>query len=45
MVEGPAIETAHFATRIIESTGIGVGAFGTLILFLYRFISGVNVTP
>jgi hypothetical protein len=40
-----AIDTANVATRIIELTGIAVialGAFGTLFLFLYRFVSGFD---
>lgn len=34
-----ATETAHHVTRIVELTGIAiiaVGAFGTLLIFLYR---------
>ena len=40
MLEELAVETAHAATRIVELTGIAIiaiGAFGTLVVFLYRF--------
>lgn len=43
MLEQFAVETAHAVTRIVELTGVGiiaVGAFGTLLLFVYRLISG-----
>lgn len=39
MLETFAVETAHVVTRIVELTGIAIialGAFGTLLLFLYR---------
>ncbi len=45
MLEMAAIDTANVATRIIELTGITVialGAFGTLFLFLYRFVTGFD---
>ena len=45
MLEAVAINTANLATRIIELTGITiivVGAFGTLVLFLYRFLGGFD---
>lgn len=41
MLEQFAAQTAHIVTRIVELTGISiiaVGAFGTLIVFLYHFI-------
>lgn len=43
MLEQLAVGTAHAVTRIVELTGIlviAVGAFGTLLLFLYRFAAG-----
>lgn len=45
MLEEFAVEAAQSVTRIIELTGItviAVGAFGTLLLFLYRFLSGYD---
>ncbi len=39
MLETFAVETAHTVTRIVELTGIAIialGAFGTLLLFLFR---------
>lgn len=45
MLEELAISVAHAVTRIIELTGVGiiaVGAFGTLLLFLYRFATGYD---
>lgn len=45
MLEITAIEAARAATRVIELTGVTVitiGAFGTLILFLYRFLTGYD---
>lgn len=39
VLENFAVDTAHSVTRIIELTGIAiiaVGAFGNLLLFLYR---------
>ena len=45
MLELTAINAANLATRIIELTGITVitlGAFGTLALFLYRFLTGFD---
>ena len=43
MIEEFAVDVARTATRTIELTGIAViaiGAFGTLSLFLYRFVNG-----
>jgi uncharacterized membrane protein len=45
MLEEIAVSTAHGVTRVVELTGvaiIAVGAFGTLLLFLYRFASGYD---
>ncbi len=45
MLEMTAINAANMATLIIELTGITiitVGAFGTLFLFLYRFVNGFD---
>jgi uncharacterized membrane protein len=45
MLEQIAVETAHAVTRIVELTGvaiIAIGAFGTLLLFLYRLGSGFD---
>lgn len=45
MLEQFAVSAAHAVTRIVELTGvaiIAVGAFGTLILFLYRFSTGFD---
>ncbi len=45
MLEEFAIGMAQSVTRIIEITGISVialGAFGTLFLFLYRYVSGAD---
>ena len=39
VLENFAVDTAHSVTRVIELTGIAiiaVGAFGNLLLFLYR---------
>jgi uncharacterized membrane protein len=39
MLDQFALETAHSVTRIVELTGVAIialGAFGTLLLFLYR---------
>jgi uncharacterized membrane protein len=44
-IEQAAVSTAHAVTRIVELTGIAIiafGAFATLILFLYRLLSGVD---
>lgn len=43
MLEQLAMNTADAVTRIIELTGvviIAVGAFGTLVLLLFRFATG-----
>ena len=43
MLEELAVNTAHSVTRIIELTGVAIialGAFGTLLLFLYRMAKG-----
>ena len=43
MLEELAVNTAHSVTRIIELTGVAIialGAFGTLLLFLYRMTKG-----
>jgi len=45
MLEEFALNTAHAVTRIVELTGvaiIAVGAFGTLLLFLYRLSTGCD---
>ena len=45
MLEELTVNTAHAVTRIIELTGVGiiaVGAFGTLLLFTYRFVTGFD---
>jgi uncharacterized membrane protein len=45
MLEDFAIHTAHNVTRVVELTGIAiiaVGAFATLLLFLYRLASGAD---
>ena len=45
MLEELAVETAHAATKIVELTGIAIiaiGAFGTLVVFLYRFARREN---
>ena len=45
MLETFAADTAHAVTRIIEITGVAIiasGAFGTLLLFLYRFATGFD---
>ena len=42
-IEQFAVDTAHSVTRVVELTGIAIialGAFGTLLLFLYRLRSG-----
>ena len=42
-IEQFAVDTAHAVTRIIELTGmaiIALGAFATLLLFLYRLACG-----
>lgn len=39
MFEQFAVDTAHTVTRIVELTGVAIialGAFGTLIIFLFR---------
>ena len=43
MLEEFAVSTAHAVTRIVELTGVAIiafGAFGTLLIFLYRLASG-----
>ena len=45
MLEQFAVDTAHVVTRIVELTGVAIiafGAFGTLLLFLYRFATGFD---
>lgn len=45
MVEIELTDVANAATRLIEFTGITVitiGAFGTLLLFFYRFLTGFD---
>ena len=45
MLEDFALATAHAVTRIVELTGVGIialGAFGTLLLFIYRLASGAD---
>ena len=45
MLEELAFSTAHEVTRIVELTGvaiIAVGAFGTLLLFMYRCVTGYD---
>ena len=45
MLEEFAFTAAHAVTRVVELTGvaiIAVGAFGTLLLFLYRFATGYD---
>lgn len=45
MLEKVAVDTAHAVTRIVELTGVAIiafGAFGTLLLFIYRFASGFD---
>lgn len=45
VIEQAAVETAHAVTRVVELTGIAIiafGAFGTLILFLYRLAVGAD---
>lgn len=45
MLEKFAVDTAHAVTRIVEVTGVAIiafGAFGTLLLFIYRFASGFD---
>ncbi len=40
MLEVFATDVAHAVTRVVELTGIAIiafGAFGTLLIFLYRF--------
>jgi uncharacterized membrane protein len=40
MLENFSVEVAHAVTRIVELTGITIialGAFGNLLLFLYRY--------
>lgn len=42
MLEQFAIDAAHTTTRIVELTGvtiIAVGAFATLLIFLYRLVA------
>ena len=42
-IEQFAVDTAHAVTRIVEITGIAIialGAFATLLLFLYRLACG-----
>jgi len=41
LIERAAVQAAHLVTRIVELTGIAIiafGAFGTLLLFLYRLV-------
>ena len=45
MLEQFAVVTAHSVSRIIELTGVAIialGAFGTLLLFAYRFLRREN---
>lgn len=44
-VEQIAVATAHTATRIVELTGIAIiaiGAFATLLIFLYRLATSAD---
>jgi uncharacterized membrane protein len=45
MLEELTVNTAHAVTRTVELTGVGIialGAFGTLLLFMYRFVTGFD---
>jgi uncharacterized membrane protein len=45
VLEQFAVATAHSVTRIVELTGvaiIAIGAFGTLLLFIYRIATGFD---
>ena len=45
MLEEFSVSTAHAVTRIVELTGVAIiafGAFGTLLIFLYRLGIGCD---